>query len=113
MVGVYGPCGVRVNKELHDRAVLDVTVQYSTGRHDHRTALLKRIVTCACEKSVKLDAYPHTAISVTVFVKKEDKNLLSCALTACCVALLDAGLSMNTTFGAVTIDPSILTNQVC
>lgn len=113
LVGVYGPCGVRVNKELHDRAVLDVTVQYAIGRQDNRTALVKRVVTCACEKVIKLHTHPHTAISIAVFIKKEDKNLLSCTLTACCAALLDAGISMTSTFAAVTIDPNSLNNEVC
>lgn len=113
MVAVYGPCGVRTNKELHDRAALDVTVQYAIGRQDNCAVLIKRIVTCACEKAIKLDEYPHTAISIALFIKKEDQNLLSCTLTSCCVALLDSGLSMNSTFGAVMIDSSTLINKVC
>lgn len=110
---MYGPCGVRANKELHDRAVLDVTVQYAIGRHDNHTALIKRAITCTCEKAIKLTAHPHTAISVAVFIKKEDNNLLSCILTACCVALLDAGTLLTSTFAAVTIDPHSLIDQVC
>ena len=104
---------MRVNKELHDRVVLDITVQYAIGRQDNHTALIKRIVTCACENSIKLDTHPHAAISIAVFIKKEDKYLLSCILTACCVALLDTGVTMTNTFGAVTIDPHSLTSQVC
>lgn len=112
LVGVYGPCGVRANKELHDKALLDVTVQYAIGSQDNRTALIKRLITCACERAIRLDAHPHTAISIAVFVRKEDNNLLSCTLTACCVALLDAGLSMTSTFAAVPMDTHNLTNQV-
>ena len=104
---------MRANKELHNKAVLDVTVQYAISRQENHTALIKRIVTCACENSIKLDSHPHTAISIAVFIKKEDKYLLSCVLTACCVALLDAGVSMNNTFAAVNIDPYSLTGQVC
>ena len=104
---------MRANKELHDKAVLDVTVQYAINRQENRTALIKRIVTCACEHSIILDAHPHAAISIAVFIKKEDKYLLPCILTACCVALLDAGISMTNTFGAVNIDPRSLTSQVC
>ena len=103
---------MRANKELHDRALLDVTVQYAVSRQDNRTALIKRIVTCACENSIKLDTHPHTAISIAVFIEKEDKYLLSCVLTACCVALLDAGITMTNTFVAVTLDPHSLTSQV-
>jgi len=103
---------VRVNKELHDRAALDVTVQYAIGRQDNRAALIKRIVTCACEKAIKLSTHPHTAISIAVFIKKEDEKLLSCTLTACCVALLDSGLSLTSTFAAVMIDPLTLINRV-
>ena len=113
LVGVYGPCGVRTNRELHDRAMLDVTVQYSISRPDNHTALIKRVVTCVCENSIKLDTHPHTAISIAVFIKKEDKYLLPCVLTACCVALLDAGVTMTNTFAAVTLDPHSLTSQVC
>ena len=104
---------MRANRELHDKAVLDVTVQYAITRQDNNTALIKRIVTCACEHSIKLDAHPHAAITMAVFVKKEDKHLLPCVLTACCVALLDASISMANTFGAVNIDPQSLTSQVC
>lgn len=109
---MYGPCGVRANKELHDKALLDVTVQYAVIRQDNRTALIKRIVTCTCENSIKLDTHPHAAISMAVFIQKEDKYLLSCVLTACCVALLDAGITMINTFAAVTLDPHSLTSQV-
>lgn len=113
LVGVYGPCGVRANRELHDRAALDVTVQYAIGRQENHTALIKRIVTCVCEKAIKLHTHPHTAISIAVFIKKEDKNLLSCTLTACNIALMDAGISMTSTFAAVAINPCDMTSKVC
>ena len=113
LVGIYGPCAVRANRELHNRAALDVTVQYAVGRQDNHIALIKRIVTCACEKAIKLHTHPHTAISIAVFIKKEDKNLLSCTLTACCIALLDSGISMTSTFAAVAINPYDMTNEVC
>lgn len=112
LVGVYGPCGVRVNKELHDRAALDVTVQYAIVHQGNHTAFIKRIVTCVCKKAIKLENHPHTAISIAVLIRKDDKNLLSCTLTACCVALMDAGISMSNIFGAVNIDPNSLTHQV-
>ena len=112
LCAIYGPCGVRANKELQDRAVLDVTVQCANGRHSNDVAYIKEIVTCVCEKSLCITAHPHTAISIAVMIRKMDQYHLTCVLTACCMAMLDAGLPMASTFAAVAIDPTTLTDQV-
>jgi len=113
LCAIYGPCGVRANRELHDKAVLDVTVQYAIGRHNNDIAYIKDIITCVCEKILCITAHPHTAISIAVMIRKMDQYHLTCVLTACCMAILDAGLPMTSTFAAVTIDTSTLTSQVC
>jgi len=104
---------VRANKELHDKVVLDVTVQCANGRHSNDVAFIKEIITSVCEKSLCVTVHPHTAISIAVMIRKMDKYHLTCVLTACCMAMLDAGLPMTSTFAAVTIDPTTFTKQVC
>ena len=113
LCAIYGPCGERANRELHDKAVLDVTVQCANGRQSNDVAYIKEIITSVCEKSLCVTAHPHTAISIAVMIRKMDKCHLTCVLTACCMAILDAGLPMTSTFAAVTINPTTLTKKVC
>jgi len=113
LCAIFGPCGVRANKELHDKAVLDVTVQCAISRHSSDVAYIKEIITCVCEKSLCVTAHPHTAISIAVLIRKMNQYHLTCVLTACCMAMLDAGLPMTSTFAAIAIDPTALTGKVC
>jgi exosome complex component RRP46 len=54
-------------------------------------------------ESVVLAAlHPRTSISVIVQVLSEDGSLLSTAINATCLALLDAGISLKSLIGSVT-----------
>uniref|UniRef100_A0A3B1IUU6 Exosome complex component RRP46 n=1 Tax=Astyanax mexicanus TaxID=7994 RepID=A0A3B1IUU6_ASTMX len=102
LAGVYGPAEVKVNKEIYDRATLEVVVQPKVGMSSVRERAREQCVRETCEAVLLSTLHPRSSLTLILQVVHDDGSLLSCCLNAACMALMDAGLPMGRLFCGVT-----------
>ncbi|KAF7699296.1 exosome complex component RRP46 [Silurus meridionalis] len=107
LAGVYGPAEVKVNKEIYDRATLEVLIQPKAGMPSVRERTREQCVRETCEAALLSTLHPRSSLTLVLQVVHDDGSLLACCLNAACMALMDAGLPMSRLFCGVTcaIDP--------
>ncbi|CAG0884531.1 unnamed protein product [Darwinula stevensoni] len=98
-----GPAEVKLQKEIMDKATIEVIFRTKSTGTGGNYVLLEKSVRDACETAILTTLHPRSAISIILLEMQNYGSLLSCCLNACCLALLDAGVPMNSTFAAVTI----------
>jgi exosome complex component RRP46 len=107
---VTGPTAPNKNwNELHDRAYFDISfssvsgigsiVELTIGPKDR---LYERFIREISEDLVLTKLYPRTMIKITMQVLSDDGSLLSTALNALILALLDSSISLKSTISAAT-----------
>ncbi len=96
LVAVYGPVAARVShRELSNRALISVVWKHSTTGGTLYGATereLERFVADALTCCVNTQNYPRTIIQVVIQVLTADGSVLSTAINAATLALLDAGV---------------------
>mmetsp|Transcript_2040 Transcript_2040/g.2897 ORF Transcript_2040/g.2897 Transcript_2040/m.2897 type:complete len:280 (+) Transcript_2040:24-863(+) len=104
LVGVYGPKEVpRVRDERIDRAIVRISVDPDKGSSKRpKLKQMQEDIKGCVESVLMLHLYPSCEISLIVQVIFDDGSALACAVNACCLALLDAGLALKSTFAAST-----------
>ncbi|XP_062860557.1 exosome complex component RRP46 [Trichomycterus rosablanca] len=102
LAGVYGPAEVKVNKEIYDRATLEVLIQPKVGMSSVREREREQCVRETCEAALLSTLHPRSSFTLILQVVHDDGSLLACCLNAACMALMDAGLPMNRLFCGVT-----------
>ncbi|XP_018619808.1 exosome complex component RRP46 [Scleropages formosus] len=102
LAGVYGPADVKVSKEIHDRATLEVLIQPKVGMSGVRERAQEQCVRETCEAALLSSLHPRSSLSLVLQIIHDDGSLLSCCLNAACMALMDAGLPMGCLFCGVT-----------
>ncbi|MFT7803817.1 exosome complex component RRP46, partial [Arapaima gigas] len=102
LAGVYGPADVKVSKEIHDRATLEVIIQLKVGMSGVRERAQEQYVRETCEAALLSSLHPRSSLSLVLQIIHDDGSLLSCCLNAACMALMDAGLPMSCLFCGVT-----------
>ncbi|KAI5098419.1 exosome complex component RRP46, partial [Silurus meridionalis] len=116
LAGVYGPAEVKVNKEIYDRATLEVLIQPKAGMPSVRERTREQCVRETCEAALLSTLHPRSSLTLVLQVVHDDGSVSfrssclsvsSCCLNAACMALMDAGLPMSRLFCGVTcaIDP--------
>jgi len=107
MVGLYGPADVKPHREQID----SISVQVNLINHhpkgggggggvaDRAKEVLIRQVVSA---SVMASMHPRSGLHLGLQVLEDDAGLLSCAVNATCLALIDAGFAMKSLFAGVT-----------
>ena len=101
LVAVYGPAEVKVMKELIDRATVEVVYKPKVGLPGCAEKLQERLVRNSCEAVILSTLHPRTSISIIVQEMQNSGSLMSCCVNASCLALLDAGVPMNSTVAAI------------
>ncbi|KAG9348374.1 hypothetical protein JZ751_002109 [Albula glossodonta] len=119
LAGVYGPAEVKVNKEIYDRATLEVVIHPKSGPPGVRERAREQCVRETCEAALLSSLHPRSSLSLVLQVVHDDGSvsftiahggcsslsspqLLACCLNAACMALMDAGLPMGCLFCGVT-----------
>ncbi|XP_026769787.3 exosome complex component RRP46 isoform X1 [Pangasianodon hypophthalmus] len=102
LAGVYGPAEVKVNKEIYDRATLEVLIQPKAGMPSVRERTREQCVRETCEAALLSTLHPRSSLTLVLQVVHDDGSLLACCLNAACMALMDAGLPMSRLFCGVT-----------
>jgi len=117
LVSVYGPMEVKQRKELIDKASIDVCYRPRSGLAGSEETEKELYIRSALEESILSTLHPRTAVNIVVQVLSEDGSMLSTAINAVCLALLDAGVAMKSQVasvssclvnGTLVIDPSEL-----
>lgn len=114
---VYGPTEVRMNKEILDKATVDIVYKSKTGLPGCAEKLFERIIRNTCETVILTTLHPRSGINVIVQEMQNSGSYLACCINSVCLALLDAGISMKYLVAAVncmvndqgetTLDPDL------
>ncbi|XP_072287339.1 exosome complex component RRP46 [Pyxicephalus adspersus] len=102
LAGVYGPAEIKVSKEMHDKATVEVMVRPKVGLPAIQEKSQEQLIRETCESVINGTLHPRTSITIVLQIINDDGSLLSCCLNAACMALIDAGIPMRGLFCAVT-----------
>eukprot|EP00128_Syssomonas_multiformis_P010069 Colp12_sorted_trinity150504_noHs@18515 len=108
LVAVYGPVEVKPNKELIDRAAVEVTFKPKSGIAGVNEKPYEQYIRKVFENVILTTLHPRTSIQIIVQVLHDDGALLACAINATCLALMDAGIAMK---GLACATSAILTSD--
>ncbi|XP_071962985.1 exosome complex component RRP46-like [Antedon mediterranea] len=102
LVAVYGPGEVRQNKEIIDKATVEVVFKPKTGLPGVYEKSQERLIQNSCAAAILSALHPRTSILIVVQVIKDSGSLLSCCINAACLALMDAGVPMKYLICSIT-----------
>lgn len=98
---VYGPCEVRMNKELLDRATVDIVYKPKSGLPSCSDKATEKYIRSTCETALLSTLHPRSSLNITVQEVQDSGSFLAVGINSCCLALLDASVSMKCTVAAV------------
>lgn len=101
VTSVYGPVEVRMAKEQIDRATVEVVYKPKSGLPSCAEKSLENIICNSCENILLSSLHPRSSINITVQEVQDSGSFVACCINCCCLALLDAGVSMKYTMAAV------------
>lgn len=101
IVSVYGPGEVRMNKEQLDRATIDVVYKPKSGLPACVDKGREKIIRNTCESVILASLHPRSSLNITVQEIQDSGSFLAACINSCCLALLDASVSMKCTMAAV------------
>nr|XP_045613459.1 exosome complex component RRP46-like isoform X2 [Procambarus clarkii] len=102
LASVNGPGEVKMFHRHYNRSHLEVCYSPATGQCMIAERALESVILHTVEQVILLHLHPRTATNVTIQEMQSDGLTLSASINATCMALLDAGVQMKSTFAAVT-----------
>lgn len=99
---VYGPTEVRMNKEILDKATVEVVYKSKVGLPGCAEKMFERIIRNTCETTILTTAHPRSGINIIIQEMQNSGSYLACCINSACLALLDAGVSLKFLVAAVT-----------
>ncbi|KAJ3092713.1 Exosome component 5 [Quaeritorhiza haematococci] len=102
LCSVIGPAEVKIRDEQLDKATLDVIFKPLVGVSTTRERLYESVLAKICESTIALAMHPRTLIQITAQVLADDGSILSAAVNATTLALIDAGIPMKSLVASVT-----------
>jgi exosome complex component RRP46 len=102
VVSVVGPAEVKIRDEKMDEATVELIVRPAVGFPCTKDKVLERSLRQTIEPTILAGMMPRTLIQIVVQIEQEDGNMLSTAVNAISLAMLDAGLPMNTLVASVS-----------
>ncbi|KND02508.1 exosome non-catalytic core subunit RRP46 [Spizellomyces punctatus DAOM BR117] len=102
MCSVFGPMEVKLRDEKLDKAVVEVIFKTAAGMTTTKERMYERIIRQTLEASILSGLHPRTSIRVTLQVLTDDGGILSTALNAATLALVDAGIPLRSLAASVT-----------
>ena len=114
LVAVFGPMEcVRQKDELKDRACVRVVVDPIVGLSGREEKSFQKVLRSMFESVIVTEKFPRMMIKIVVQkIVDEDSLSLSTAINCACLALLDAGVEMRRTLGAVELEIDTLTGKI-
>ncbi|KAI8854449.1 ribosomal protein S5 domain 2-type protein [Chytridium lagenaria] len=102
LAAVYGPKEVKVREEQIDRAFIDVNMKPLIGLSGTTERHYERVIKELASSLILSTMHPRTAIEITIQVMSDDGGMLSTAINAAVLALLDAGVPLKAMAASVT-----------
>ncbi|CAL4125482.1 unnamed protein product [Meganyctiphanes norvegica] len=102
LASVNGPGDVKFSNRHYNKTHLEVVYSPRTGQSMITERAIEALIRRTVEQVILIRQHPRTAVNLTVQEMQDDGLTLACALNASCMALMDAGVQMKTTFAAVT-----------
>ncbi|CAH1995517.1 unnamed protein product [Acanthoscelides obtectus] len=102
IAGLYGPVEVKIQKAHIDKATVDCHYRPKSGLPGVEDRLYESFIRNTCETSLVAALFPRSAVLIMLQEMQNDKQLISCAVNAACMACLSSGIDMKFMFGAVT-----------
>jgi exosome complex component RRP46 len=103
LVGVYGPVLVPGRDEKIDRATVSVHFKAASGQASNIDIERGSYIRQCVEPVLHLTSAPRCKISIHVQVLRDGGSILSCALNAVSLALIDAGVPATAVLSAVCV----------
>jgi exosome complex component RRP46 len=102
LCSVYGPIAAKGRDELIDRAVIQIYYTPVTGTSSPRDRFYECYLKECAEALIISTMYPRTLIKITCQSLSNDECIISTAINAMILALIDSGLSLYSTATAIT-----------
>ena len=102
MTSVYGPAEVKIARELIDQATVDVVFKPKSGLPGCADKFREITIANTCETILLAALHPRSSINLTVQEVQNSGSFLAACVNSCCLALLDASVSMKETMAAVS-----------
>jgi exosome complex component RRP46 len=102
LAAVYGPQEVKQNKEQPHRALVQVTWKPKSGFPQAQHKEYEYLLQGALDTVILSDLYPRSGILIVIQVLEDDGSILSTALNAATMALVDAGVGMKQLLAGVS-----------
>ncbi|XP_044730272.1 exosome complex component RRP46 [Chrysoperla carnea] len=102
IVSVNGPVDVKLQKLQIEKSTVEIIYRPKFGVPSVDDRFLEMFLRNICEAALHSNLYPRTAITVVVQEMHDNGGKLACATNACCLALINSGLSMRFLVAAVT-----------
>merc|ERR1711879_483159 len=103
VAGVFGPVEVRHSEESFDKSTIEVIFRPEVGVAIRKHKILEFCLRSTLEQAILTSLHPRTAVRLVIQEVSGDGAVLSCALNAACLALIDASLPLKQPFAAVSI----------
>ncbi|CAO3627871.1 unnamed protein product [Mucor hiemalis] len=103
MCSVTGPVEVQIRDEKLDEATVEVVVRPAKGVPSTKEKLMESVLRTTFEPVILGGMMPRTLVQIVVQVIKDEGSVLSAAVNAITIALLDAGIPMKHMAAAITV----------
>ncbi|KAK7113461.1 exosome complex component RRP46-like isoform X2 [Littorina saxatilis] len=102
LAATYGPCEVRMSKEILDQATVEVVCKPRVGLPNCADKYRERHIRDLFQATILVNLHPRSSVMIVLQERQDDGGLLATSINAACLALLDAGVSMKFLVAAVT-----------
>ncbi|KAF6028585.1 EXOSC5 [Bugula neritina] len=94
LASVDGPAQVGLQKEIIDRAFIEVHYESKSGQSSCSSRTMEYFVAQLCQQSIVTSMHPRTSILINITELHNDGCLSACAVNATTLSLLDAGIPL-------------------
>ncbi|CAO3570293.1 unnamed protein product [Mortierella alpina] len=112
MCSVVGPAEVKIRQEKLDKATIEVVARPLVGLPGVVDKARERSIQETLEPLILSSLHPRTLVQIVVQTMKDDGCVLSTAFNATILALLDAGIPLQSILGSVTCMIDSETNEI-
>ncbi|EFA75059.1 hypothetical protein PPL_11677 [Heterostelium album PN500] len=103
LAAIYGPVEVNPRKEKISKATVEVVFTPDSGNQNYQTKEQESLIRNAIESVIMTMLHPRTLISIIIQVYSTDGSIVSCSINAACLALLDAGIELNSLIASISL----------
>lgn len=123
IAAVYGPGEVKISKEQIEKATVEVVYKPKSGLPGCMEKSVEYLLRNTCESVLLSALHPRSAVNITVQEVQNSGSYLASCINCCCLALLDASISMKCSVaavnccllddGTIVFDPTMKEEQSC